>query len=62
MIIDLLEENVWKLVLFQFHEDFALYLLIAGTIFSFVLSFAVGANDSANSWGTSVGRLPSRCF
>jgi len=55
MIIDLIEETIWNLVLFQFHEDFALYLLIAGTIFSFVLSFAVGANDSANSWGTSVG-------
>ena len=23
---------------------------------SFILSFAVGANDSANSWGTSVGK------
>jgi len=27
-----------------------------GVIISFILSFAVGANDSANSWGTSVGK------
>jgi len=55
MNIEVLEENVWHLVLYQFHEDFALQLLVAGIVISFVLSFAVGANDSANSWGTSVG-------
>jgi len=55
MIEELSNETVWNLILFYFREDFALYLLIAGLVISFILSFAVGANDSANSWGTSVG-------
>ncbi|XP_023329430.1 sodium-dependent phosphate transporter 1 [Eurytemora carolleeae] len=53
--MDISTEGIWNLVLYHFHEDFALALLIAGVIISFILSFAVGANDSANSWGTSVG-------
>lgn len=32
-----------------------LWLVIVGFIFSFVLAFGVGANDVANSYGTSVG-------
>ena len=40
---------------YAFHEDFALWILIFAVIFGFILSFAVGANDSANSWGTPVG-------
>jgi len=32
-----------------------LWILIVGFILAFSLSFAVGANDSANSWGTAVG-------
>ena len=38
-----------------FHEEFGLWILIFGVIFGFVLSFVVGANDSANSWGTPAG-------
>lgn len=32
-----------------------LWLVIVGFIFSFILAFGVGANDVANSYGTSVG-------
>jgi len=53
--VEILDDNIWNLVLFQFHDEFALGLLVAGIVISFILSFAVGANDSANSWGTSVG-------
>jgi len=35
--------------------DFGLYAILAAFVFGFILSFAVGANDSANSWGTPVG-------
>lgn len=42
-------------MIYSFHEDFALWILICAVIFGFILSFAVGANDSANSWGTPVG-------
>ena len=38
-----------------FQQTFALYFLLAALLFGFILSFAVGANDSANSWGTPVG-------
>ena len=40
---------------FVFQESFALYYLLAALLAGFILSFAVGANDSANSWGTPVG-------
>ena len=40
---------------YAFHEDFALWIMIFAVICGFILSFAVGANDSANSWGTPVG-------
>ena len=55
---------------FAFQNEFGLYMLFAALIFGFILSFAVGANDSgtgfksnkifylfppANSWGTPVG-------
>jgi len=42
-------------MIYSFHEDFALWVLIFAVIFGFLLSFVVGANDSANSWGTPVG-------
>ncbi|CDW54685.1 sodium dependent phosphate transporter 1 [Trichuris trichiura] len=32
-----------------------LWIVIAGFLFSFFLSFSIGANDTANSFGTSVG-------
>jgi len=51
----LTDDSKWHLVLYDFHDHFALQLLVAGIVISFILSFAVGANDSANSWGTSVG-------
>ena len=36
---------------FAFQNDYGLYLFLAALVFGFILSFAVGANDSANSWG-----------
>ena len=42
-------------MLFDFFSGFGLYTLLAAIVFGFILSFAVGANDSANSWGTPVG-------
>merc|ERR1711936_1393879 len=42
-------------MIYAFQEDFGLWILLFAVIFGFVLSFAVGANDSANSWGTPVG-------
>ena len=40
---------------FVFQESFGLAYLLAALLAGFILSFAVGANDSANSWGTPVG-------
>ena len=40
---------------YAFDQDYALVLLLLAFGFAFILSFAVGANDSANSWGTPVG-------
>ena len=42
-------------MIYSFHNDFALWILLLAVIFGFVLAFAVGANDSANSWGTPIG-------
>lgn len=32
-----------------------IYLIIAGFVIAFVLAFGMGANDCANTFGTSVG-------
>jgi len=40
---------------YVFQHEFGLYMVFAALLFGFILSFAVGANDSANSWGTPVG-------
>ena len=41
--------NIFKLA------EYGIYTILAAFVFGFILSFAVGANDSANSWGTPVG-------
>merc|ERR1719361_1883289 len=38
-----------------FQAEYGIYTILAAFVFGFILSFAVGANDSANSWGTPVG-------
>jgi phosphate/sulfate permease len=45
----------WEALLFHFHTYPGTPILLIAFLSSFALSFAVGANDSANSWGTSVG-------
>jgi sodium-dependent phosphate transporter len=45
----------WEAMLFDFHTYPGTPILLIAFLSSFALSFAVGANDSANSWGTSVG-------
>ena len=47
----------WEALLYTFHHYPGAPILLFGFLCSFALSFAVGANDSANSWGTSVGQL-----
>ena len=47
-------DDIYQMI-YSFQEDFGLWILLFAVIFGFVLSFAVGANDSANSWGTPVG-------
>ena len=44
--------SVLQQMTFAFQNEYGLYLLLAALGFGFILSFAVGANDSANSWGT----------
>lgn len=36
-------------------QEDVLWLLVLGFIFAFILAFGIGANDVANSFGTSVG-------
>ena len=40
---------------YAFDQEYALVILLLAFGFAFILAFAVGANDSANSWGTPVG-------
>lgn len=47
--------NCESLLFHAFDQDFAIIWILLAFGFGFVLSFAVGANDSANSWGTPVG-------
>ena len=47
--------SVLQQMTFAFQNEYGLYLFLAALVFGFILSFAVGANDSANSWGTPVG-------
>jgi len=42
-------------IVYSFQEEFGLWLLLFSLVFGFLLAFAVGANDSANSWGAPVG-------
>ena len=35
--------------------DSIVWILVVGFVVAFILSFAVGANDVANSFGTAVG-------
>ena len=46
--------QLWELE-WAFQNDFAYVFYTLAVIFGFVLAFAVGANDSANSWGTPIG-------
>ena len=46
--------QLWELE-WAFQNDFAYIFYTLAVIFGFVLAFAVGANDSANSWGTPIG-------
>ena len=39
----------------QAESSDVLWIVIVGFIFAFVLAFGIGANDVANSFGTSVG-------
>ena len=43
--------SVFQQMTFSFQDEYGLYLFLAALVFGFILSFAVGANDSANSWG-----------
>ena len=49
------EKFTWSLTIHDFQQYPALYLMIVGFTVAFFLNFAVGANDAANSWATSVG-------
>ena len=58
-LLSLLEHSpitnpLWELE-WAFQNDFAYIFYTLAVIFGFVLAFAVGANDSANSWGTPIG-------
>ena len=45
-VLILAECSVFQQLTFSFQNDFGLYMLFAALIFGFILSFAVGANDS----------------
>jgi ABC-type uncharacterized transport system permease subunit len=54
----------WQALLYSSHQYPGVPILLVGFLCSFALSFAVGANDSANEWGTSLGRfvcVPPTC-
>ena len=41
-------------IVYSFQQESGLWLLLFAIVIGFLLAFAVGANDSANSWGASV--------
>ena len=47
-------QQFWQMEYF-FQNNFGLLFFILAVILGFILAFAVGANDSANSWGTPIG-------
>jgi hypothetical protein len=49
----------WEALLYTFHHYPGAPILLFGFLCSFAISFSIGANDSANSWGTSVGKKHS---
>lgn len=50
--MDILSTTMDSLASFQSN---VLWMLIVGFVVSFILAFAIGSNDTANSFGTSVG-------
>ena len=54
MAITLPFEEHWEMA-YAFQNDFGYIFFVLAVIFGFILAFAVGANDSANSWGTVIG-------
>ena len=45
--------SLFEQMTYVFQNEYGLPLVLASLVFGFILSFAVGANDSANSWGKS---------
>ena len=48
-------DDIYPSITFEGFQTFSVSILVIAFIFAFGLAFAVGANDSANSFGCSVG-------